>query len=88
MTDHRRPASTDDASTAPTTDAIRLGRRSFRLVQRCTSHIPSGDPRIAPNDKTRPKRNTTTPAMPLKIRRMSGMGVEETGVLGGPTGME
>ncbi len=88
ITDHRRPASTDDANTAPTSDAIRLGRLSFRLVQRCTSHMPSGDARIAPNENTSPMTNTTVAPKPLRTRRMRGTGLDVTGEAGDPTAIE
>jgi hypothetical protein len=86
--DHRRPANTDDAKTAPTSDAIRLGRLSFRLVQRRTSHMPRGDARIAPNEMTRPMRNTTVPPIPLRTRRMRETGLDVTGEAGDPTTIE
>src|SRR5438477_434318 len=70
-------ARTEDATTAPNSDAMRLGWRSRRLAQRATRYIPKGAPSAAPSDPTSATRQMTTPAIPLSRRTMSGLGGEE-----------
>ena len=79
--DQRTTPSAADANTAPTSDDIRVGGRSWRLAQRRASHVPTGAARMAPKEITIPIMKTATPVSPLSKRMMNGIGrdVSSTG---------